>query len=125
MMRSVRWSWLLLRWAKVLSGRSYYHQPQRLGMLFRPGELAGYFNDLTTKTSWSGLVDDQGIPVNILADGRRVYFAKTIAQKALGHWDKWLLTHNAADREAFLVLCRWLLAWQDARGAGQCYLSWD
>lgn len=116
MMRSVRWSRLLLRWAKVLSGRSYYHQPQRLGMLFRPGELAGYFNDLTTKTSWSGLVDDQGIPVNILADGRRVYFAKTIAQKALGHWDKWLLTHNAADREAFLMLCRWLLAWQDARG---------
>jgi len=110
------WPRLLIRWARMLLGKSYYHQPQRLGQAFRPGELAGYFNDLTAKTHWAGHTDDEGIPVNILADGRRVYFATTVVQKALGHWDKWLLTRDDTDREEFLRLCRWLLDKQDNNG---------
>lgn len=97
-------------------GQSYYHQPQRLGKAFRPGELAGYFNDLTAKTRWAGLTDEEGIPVNVLVDGRKVYFATTIVQKALGHWDKWLLTRDDADKEMFLKLCHWLLTHQDEHG---------
>jgi hypothetical protein len=116
MMQRARWPRLFLRWAKVLIGQSYYHQPQRLGKGFRPEELAGYFNDLTAKTHWTGYTDEEGIPVNILADGRRVYFATTVVQKALGHWDKWLLTRNDEDKEEFLRLCRWLLVRQDNNG---------
>ncbi|MGC8947555.1 MAG: D-glucuronyl C5-epimerase family protein [Anaerolineae bacterium] len=37
-------------------------------------------------------------------------------QKALGHWDRWLLTRNDRDREEFLRLCRWLLSRQDDYG---------
>lgn len=107
---------LLTRWLKVLTRRSYYHQPQRLGKAFRPGELAGYFNDLTGKTRWTGLTDEEGIPVNVLVNGRRVYLATTIVQKALGHWDSWLLTNTSAHREEFLKLCRWLLVRQDEQG---------
>lgn len=110
------WPRLLIRWARMLLGKSYYHQPQRLGQAFRPGELAGYFNDLTAKTHWAGHTDDEGIPVNILADGRRVYFATTVVQKALGHWDKWLLTRDDTDREEFFRLCHWLLDKQDNNG---------
>jgi len=116
MTRLARGPRLLVRWAKVLAGRSYYHQPQRLGKVFHPQELAGYFNDLTAKTHWTGHTDEEGIPVNVLADGRRVYFATTIVQKALGHWDKWLLTHDERDKEGFLRLSRWLLARQDDHG---------
>lgn len=116
MTRFARWPYLFLRWAKVLAGQSYYHQPQRLGKAFRPGELAGYFNDLTAKTHWTGHNDEEGIPINVLADGRRIYFATTVVQKALGHWDKWLLTCNSRDREEFLRLSRWLLAQQDDKG---------
>lgn len=115
-MRFDRWPRLLLRWVKVLSGRSYYHQPQKVGKLFQAGEIAGYFNDLTAKTNWPGLTDENGIPVNLLADGSYVYFVTTVVQKALGHWDKYLLTQNASDREMFLMICRWLLAQQDERG---------
>jgi len=100
----------------VLTGQSYYHQPQCLGKAFRPEELAGYFNDLTVKTHWTGHIDDEGVPINSLSDGRRIYFATTIVQKALGHWDKWLLTRNDGDREEFLRLCRWLLVRQDDDG---------
>ncbi len=112
----VRWPRLLIRWAKVLVGRSYYHQAQHLGKAFCPNKLAGYFNDLTAKTYWTGQTDEDGVPLNVLVNGRRVYFATTIAQKALGHWDKWLLTQNDADRVSFLKLCRWLLARQDDQG---------
>jgi len=114
--RPVRWLRLFMRWAKMITGQSYYHQPQGLGKAFRPGELAGYFNDLTCKTLWNGQIDVEGVPVNILDDGRRVYFATTIAQKALGHWDKWLLDRDEKDKSAFLSLCRWLLVRQDRRG---------
>lgn len=100
----------------MLLGRSYYHQSQGLGKTFRPKELAGYFNDLTGKTQWVGEVDEKGVPVNILADGRKVYFATTVVQKAIGHWDKWLLNGNETDKEEFLKLCYWLLQRQDAKG---------
>jgi hypothetical protein len=99
-----------------LVGKSYYHQPQHIGRVFRPGELAGYFNDLTAKTNWIGNVDEKGIPINVLVDGNKIYFFTTIVQKALGHWDKWLLTHNDQDKEEFLRLCRWVLVRQDDRG---------
>jgi len=87
-----------------------------MGKAFRPNELVGYFNDLTAKTNWNGYTDEEGIPVNVLADGRRVYFATTIVQKALGHWDNWMLTSDEAEREKFLKLCRWLLTHQDNQG---------
>ena len=116
MRQLTQWPRLLVRWARILWGKSYYHQSQRLGKAFRPGELAGYFNDLTAKTHWAGYSDDEGIPMNVLLDGRRVYFATTVVQKALGHWDKWLLTRDDRDKEEFLKLCRWLLAQQDDRG---------
>lgn len=63
----------------------------------------------------------RGVPVNVLANGRRVYFTTTIVQKALGHWDQWLLIHNDTDREVFLKLCRWLLTHQDEHGG---WLVW-
>ncbi len=110
------WYRLFVRWAKMLLGKSYYHQKQGLGKAFRPKELAGYFNDLTGKTRWIGKVDENGVPLNILTDGRKVYFATTIVQKALGHWDMWLLSGSERDKEEFLKLCYWLLDRQDSKG---------
>lgn len=107
---------LILRWSRVVLGRSYFHKPQGLGNAFEPGELAGYFNDLTAKTQWTGEIDNEGIPVNILVNGRKIYFATTIVQKALGHWDCWLLGEDDSHKEEFLRLCRWLLVQQDKNG---------
>ena len=77
------WPRLFVRWAKVLTGQSYYHQPQQLGKAFRPEKLAGCFNDLTAKTHWAGHIDKEGDPINVLDDGRRIYFATTICAESL------------------------------------------
>lgn len=119
-----KWSRLFIRWTKMLGGKSYYHQPQCMGKVFRPNELAGYFNDLTGKTHWTGSTDDEEIPVNILVDGRKIYFATTIVQKALGHWDKWLLEGQETDKKEFLKLNRWLLSRQDENGDGRFGVNW-
>ena len=119
-MKSVKniifWSRLLLKWVRILRGHSYFHQPQGIGKAFKPGELAGYFNDLTGKTQWTGETDYRGIPINVLANGCRIYFATTIVQKALGHWDRWLLKQGDYHKEEFLQLCLWLLTQQDEQG---------
>jgi len=110
-----------MKWVKFLAGKSYYHQPQRMGKSFLPNELAGYFNDLTAKTCWKGRSDNDGVPVNTLATGHRVYFVTTVVQKALGHWDQWLLNHEDIHKEEFLKLCRWLLIRQDDQGGWQVW----
>jgi len=111
-----KWFRLFIRWSKMLGGKSYYHQPQSLGKAFRPNELAGYFNDLSGKTQWIGSTDDEGVPVITLVDGRKVCFATTVVQKALGHWDEWLLEGQDRDKKEFLKLTRWLLSKQDEDG---------
>lgn len=121
----MEWFRLFSRWVKVIMGRSYYHQPQHLGKAFRPEKLVGYFNDLTGKTRWIGAFDEHGIPVNLLADGRRIHFATTIVQKALGHWDQWLLTKDGAHEEEFLKLCGWLLMRQDRNGGWPVWSELD
>jgi heparosan-N-sulfate-glucuronate 5-epimerase len=109
----------ILRYARIISGRSYFHQSLILGSKFEPGHLAGYFIDLRGKTNWTGEVDEDGIPLLKLMDGRRLHFATTIVQKALGHWDLWLVSQKDVDRDKFLHLCLWLVLHQDSRG------GWD
>ena len=61
-------------------------------------------------------MDLEGIPVNVLMDGRKVYFMTTIIQKALGHHDMWLLTKNKKEYEEFIKLSYWLVDKQDNEG---------
>ncbi len=107
---------MFAHWTKMLLGSSYYQLPQGLGRAFVPGRLEGYFNDLTMKTEWRGPTDEKGIPLNLREDGNTVYFTTTVVQKALGHWDKWLLSHDAKEKEAFLMICNWLVKNQDKLG---------
>lgn len=116
MRHTILWLRLLLRWWQILLGRSYYHQAQGVGKAFKPGELEGYFNDLTGKTKWNGETDIEGIPLNTLINGRKIYFATTIVQKALGHWDCWLLNEDEFHKKEFLKLCHWLIIHQDENG---------
>lgn len=108
---------LFLRWGAMALGRSYWHVPQGLGKEFYPGKLAGYFNDLTRKVNWSGPVDRQGFPLNKVK-GNHVYFATTLFQKALGHWDIWLGSRlkDQYSQYQFLNLARWAVENQDEQG---------
>ena len=106
-------------WSKMLMGKSYYHKRQSLGKVFEPGQLKGYFNDLTGKTLWMKEVDAKGVPVNILSNGQMIQFPILITQKALGHWDQWLIKKEDEDKSQFLTLCNWLAEHQDDKG------GWD
>ncbi|MDD5428461.1 MAG: D-glucuronyl C5-epimerase family protein [Candidatus Omnitrophica bacterium] len=107
---------LLTGWVKILSGKCYYHMPQPVGKIFKPGELAGYFNDLTGKTKWDGLTDDRGIILNKFFDGSIDYSPITIIHKGLGHHDLYLLTGEKKELENFIKICDWLVEKQDAGG---------
>jgi hypothetical protein len=107
---------MFARWGRMVWGSSYYHLPQGLGKLFVPNKVGGYFNDLTAKTKWEGPTDGKNIPMNRIEDGSLVYFATTIVQKGLGHWDKWLLSQDPKEKEDFLSVCDWLVKNQDEEG---------
>jgi hypothetical protein len=101
---------------EIILGKSYYHRPQGVGPVFKPQRLVGYFSDLTARVNFVGEVDQDGIPLNVLLDGRRVYFATTIILKALAHHDKWLIEKRNEDLDEFVKLSRWLLIAQDKQG---------
>ncbi len=106
-------------WYRMFAGTSYYHQCQSLGRVFVPGQLKGYFNDLTGKTNWTGRLDHSGLPLSKLSSGKVIHFPILLCQKALGHWDLWLLTSEAEHRQAFLKIADWLVTTQHASG------GWD
>lgn len=100
----------------MLLGKSYYHVPQGLGKAFVPNKLDGYFNDMTGKTNWKGLLDNDGIPINQLIDCSTCYFPTTIVQKALGHYDRYILTGDNRELRESLKICNWLVKRQDKKG---------
>ena len=108
---------LVKHWARMARGSSYWHQPQGVGRAFRPGVLAGYFNDLTAKSVWPGGVDKKGIPIHVIG-GKRAYWPTTVLQKGLAHWDLWLLSGctSEKDRAGFMAAADWTMEAQDARG---------
>ena len=107
---------LFKRFVNLRKGSSYWHLSQGIGKCFVSGELKGYYNDLTGKISWNGPQDNAGVPLTQFSDGRKVYFPTTIAQKALGHYDIFLISKDDAHLREFLNLCEWLVNNQDRKG---------
>lgn len=112
---------MLRRWAKILAGGTEVAVEQGPGRCCRVGELAGYWNDLTGKVSPNTLLDDGGVPLSVIAGGRKVNFPIAVFQYALGRYDLSLLEPNRAEEHlAALKACAdWALASQRADG------SWD
>lgn len=106
-------------WVNILMGKSYYHQRQGLGKCFDGGTKRGYYNDLSSKTQWKGLVDEEGVPENLLSTGEKVYFPTTITQMALGFYDKWIIYGQKGYLDSFMCLAKWLVKNQDQEG------GWD
>jgi heparosan-N-sulfate-glucuronate 5-epimerase len=109
---------LAARAASMLRGNSYWHVGQGVGRAYAPGKIAGYFNDLTAKTDWTGPVDAQGLPLTSVTDGRAVPFPTMRLQKALGHWDAWEISGRLRQDhlDAFLDLATWVVEAQDDEG---------
>jgi len=107
---------LAVRCVNILLGRSYHHVPQPIGRYFNRHFVSGYYNDFTKKVNWNGQSDENGVPINKLTNGKRVYFPITIAQMALGVYDIWLETGELQKKDRFLKLATWLMQNQDEEG---------
>lgn len=119
MHQKLRLAQMLIRhWWAMFRGESYWHQHQPLGKVFEPGVLAGYFSDMTHKTVWEGPADEFGIPLITNDAGEVVTFPITAFQKALGHWDCWLLSDRTDDHhlQSFRAIVDWAMRTQDDRG---------
>lgn len=112
---------MLRRWVKILAGGSEVAVEQRRGRCYRVGELAGYWNDLTGKVSPNTLLDKDGVPLSVIAGGRKVHFPIAVFQYALGRSDLLQLDpEKTEEHAAALKTCAdWALKTQREDG------SWD
>ena len=113
---------LIKRWIRMLLGKSSFHVKQGKGKYYSKYEVKGYYNDMTNKiTSSQTLLDDNGIPYNILTSGEVVYFPGTIFQYALGLYDLYLENpNNISYIEQFLKLADWAFDNQEVDGKWKC-----
>jgi len=113
------------KWARIAMGRSYQHQPQREGRMFVPGQLAGYFNDLSAKRNWTGAVSAMGVPCVRTDRAPAFEFAIVIFQWGLAHWDAWLASGrtSAHDLAQFRCAVAWAIAQQNDDGGWQCWTA--
>lgn len=112
---------MVARWAKILTGKTEVAVEQGPGKVYQVEQIAGYYNDLTGKVSPNTLVDSNGVPICVIAGGKKVHFPIAIFQYALGCWDIALLDPNKSIEmlSKFERCADWALNNQRADG------SWD
>lgn len=111
------------RWKKILFGESVLAPSQGKGKIYSLTEVKGYYNDLTTKVTDKTLLGDEGIPVNIIATGEKVYAWVNIAQYALGCYDIYLMNADKAMLNKFLFLAEKIYNAQEENGKWDCRSS--
>lgn len=112
---------LIKRWTKILLGKNCVALHQGEGKIYSKDKILGYYNDLTIKVDKNTLLDDKGIPINLIANNKSVYFPISIFQYALGLWDLYLLTKDEKNKEAFFNQCKWIISHQQTNGAWNCF----
>ena len=99
---------LIVRWYRMLIGKSSFHVKQGAGKHYSKIKVLGYYNDLTNKVlSNQTLLDEKNIPYNILTSGEIVYFPGTIFQYALGLYDLFIETNDKEYLDQFINLANW------------------
>ena len=112
---------LIIRWIRMLQGKSSFHVKQGQGKFYSKCEVRGYYNDMTNKVlSNQTLIDENGIPYNILTSGEKIYFPGTIFQYALGLYDLYLENEDKKYLKHFLKLANWAMKEQDINGKWEC-----
>lgn len=102
--------------------RSVQHAPQGTGVAYTLNGLRGYYNDLRGKflgNHGRQALDERGIPVHWLSDGRKIYLPTAVAQYGLGAYDVYLESSAQEAKDAFISTANWLLNEQDEQG------GWD
>lgn len=109
---------LIKRWLKIVTRQNCVAIKQGEGKNYSKDEIAGYYNDLTGKVNSETLLDDDGIPMNEIAENKRVYFPISVFQYGLGLWD---LTLDDVRKKKFLCICQWSIDNQRMDGSWDCF----
>ena len=110
---------MLRRWGRILGGGTTVAIEQGRGRASEPGQLLGYWNDLTGKVSADTLLDSEGVPLSVIAGGELRYFPIAIFQYALGCNDLYLINGQERHLGALRTCADWAIANQRVDG------SWD
>ena len=106
------------RWTRMIAGKSIYHVDQNIGTVFKPGELNGYFNDLTQKVLLGGKnLESNGIPFLEHSDGSHVQMPTMIFQYGLGAYDLWLIRKDREYLDKAILCADWAIEHQEENGA--------
>lgn len=98
------------KWTKMLSGRSLLHVNQGCGTCFVPGEVKGYFNDLTQKVlNDPGPMERHEVPAYPTEKGTMVT-PVGVFQYGLGAYDLYLRTNEEKYKNAFEMCVRWAVS---------------
>ncbi|MBN8550512.1 MAG: hypothetical protein J0M12_14450 [Deltaproteobacteria bacterium] len=104
---------------RIVSGRSYFHQQQLLGLYF--GDPRGYYNDMRGKANWDG-ARISGLPALFVpALETHVLFPIMVLQYGLGSLDMYFQTGDARYLQAARQVARWVLEQIEERGSFRNY----
>jgi hypothetical protein len=84
----------------------YWHPEMNMNSELSKDELKKYPVDMRTKADYTGEFDNNKIPM-VLVNNKLSYLPVTIAQYALGNYDRYLETGNLENRIAFLNCANW------------------
>lgn len=112
---------LVKRWIGILTGNSLVAVDQGIGKHFDKNRISGYYNDLTGKVNDKALLDEVGVPINIIEGNQKVYFPISIFQYALGLWDLYLDSNSIEYRNNFMMISEWILLNQFEDGSWNCF----
>lgn len=108
------------KWTKMIAGKSVLHVNQDMGKSFVPGQIEGYFNNLTEKVTMEPeLIDNDNLPVLKTENGKIFEFPVAIFQYGLGAYDLYLQTKDEKYLKKFLQTVKWASEKQLENG------SWD
>ena len=113
------------KWFRMITGRSILHVDQGVGSQFIPGELKGYYNDLTEKVTKdeAHISDVAYIPEFKTELGDTVEFAITIIQYGLGCYDMYIKTGDSVFLDKFITCAQWARNHQSDDGAIDAFSS--
>lgn len=106
------------KWTKMLTGKSIMHVNQDMGKYFVPGEIKGYFNNLTEKVLNDPETLRLGcVPMTTDEKAGNVYFPIAIFQYGLGAYDLYIETGDDIYFQQFKRCVEWAVQKQEINGA--------
>jgi hypothetical protein len=107
----------LVKWIKMMSGRSKLHVNQGLGKNISKKNVLGYYNDLREKVKYEKKIRTDQVPLTQIENGKEVFFPTAIFQYGLGAYDLYLESNNDEYLERFITSAKWALNNQNPDGS--------